>query len=160
MPSPRWQDRRPSASTASGATWATSPAGSLQASPPTRSTTAARSRSSRQSPRLPGCGWRSICPRVERRETRSRRSSPNGLPLLRAPAAQRGNAEQQRAPWAELADHVQPVRRSPVLDDLAVLDPADHDPPNPDRTAAVVALGDPARSDAVALGHLVLDADA
>src|SRR5215211_154771 len=162
MPSPRSHVRRLSASTASGATWATSPVASSLESPPTRSTTAARSRSSRQSPRLPGCGWRSICPPGERRTTRSRRSSPNGLRLLglRPPAAQRGNAEQQRAPRAELAQHVQAVRRGPVLDDFAVLDPADHNPPDPDRTTAIVALGDPARRDPVVLGYLVLHANA
>src|SRR6266540_5022721 len=161
MRCPRSRDRRPSASTASGGTWATWPADSSLESPPTRSTTAARSRSSRQSPRLPGCGWRSICPPGERRRTRSRRNSLSGLPPRpRARAAPRGNAKQQRAPWAELADHVQAVRRRPVLDDLAVLDPADHDPPDPDQTTAVVALGNPPRRDAVALGHLVLDANA
>src|SRR6185503_10176856 len=39
-------------------------------------------------------------------------------------------------------------------------DAADHDPPDPDRPAAVMALGHPARGDALALGHLILDADA
>jgi hypothetical protein len=61
---------------------------------------------------------------------------------------------------AELAHHVQAVRRGPVLHDFPVLDPADYDPPDPDRTAAVVALGDPARRDPVVLGHLVLHANA
>ena len=52
------------------------------------------------------------------------------------------------------------VGGGPVLDDLAVLDAADHDPPDPDRPAAVVALGHPARGNALALADLVLDADA
>jgi len=54
---------------------------------------------------------------------------------------------------------VKVVRRGPVLDDLALFDAADHDAPDPDWTAAVVALGRPARSDALALADLILDAD-
>ena len=51
--------RRPSASTASGATWATSPVGSSPGSPPMPSDTPVRSRSSQRLPRPRGYGSRS-----------------------------------------------------------------------------------------------------
>src|SRR5215207_3733075 len=127
-----------------------------------RSTTAAPSRSSPRSRRHRTYGCCSTCRPGGRQPTPSRRSLHRTSRSRRsaAPALQPGEAQQQNAPQTELAEQVQAIRGGPVLDDLAILDTADHDPPDPDPPAAVMALGHPARGDPLALAHLVLDADA
>jgi MFS transporter/AAA domain-containing protein len=76
-----------------------------------------------------------------------------------SPPSHERKAKQEQPPRTELPDEIKVVRSGPVLDDLAVLDAADHDPPDPDRAAAVVALGDPARRDTVTLRDLILHPD-
>src|SRR5437899_5664501 len=78
---------------------------------------------------------------------------------LGAPRSQPVDPEQQQPTHSELAHYVQVVGGAPVFDDLAVGYVADRDPPQPQCTAAVVPLGDPAGDDPIPLRDLILDAD-
>ena len=70
------------------------------------------------------------------------------------------NEQQQRTPDAELPGDLHRVARGPVLDDPAVLEAADHDPAKGHAAAAMRAVEGPARSDAIALGDLLVDDEA